>query len=371
MRCLKSIPRLLCILILALPVGADRASDHVIVISIDGFARYHFDDPQLRIPTIRALASEGVLAERSETVFPSVTHPSHTTIATGCMPRKHGVVGNKVYDRMEDERFHVTDRPKSEIVNVPTILDAAKASGLSTASFYWPETYKDASSDYNLPEVFLRDGREVLDAATPPSLPDELRANGIPIDIYTDHKSFYAKPYRDEILTRAAAYVFQTYHPNVLLIHLLTTDSYQHKYGPYGYGAKFSFELTDECVRIMQEAVEASGLADRTTLVVCADHGFLEITREIYPLTIFKRYGILNQIIPHGGGYYRMLNLDPDIDMEVVERALWDIGAMEGMERVIRAKDFHSYGLPAPEEISSRGRHHPRTGAGRADQRRR
>ena len=334
----------------ALKGSAERAADHVIVISIDGFARFHLDDPQLRIPTIRAMAAEGVSADRSETVFPSVTHPSHTTIVTGCMPNRHGVVGNTVLNRETGERYHVTNRPKAEVVMVPTLLDVAKDQGLTTASFFWPETYRDASSDYNLPEVFLRETREMISAATPPGLPDELRENGIPIDIYTDHPSLFAKPYRDEILTRAAAYVFTTYRPNVLLLHILTTDSYQHEYGPNGYGGRFAFEVADHCVQIMRKAVAESGLGERTAFVICADHGFLEVTREIYPLTFFKRHGILDKIQVHGGGFYRMINLSPGIDNAVVERALWDIGAMDGMSTVIRAKDFHKYGLPTPDQ---------------------
>ena len=62
--------------------GADQS--HVVLVSIDGFAAYHLENEKLELPNIRALASEGVWAESGETVFPSVTHPSHATIITGC-----------------------------------------------------------------------------------------------------------------------------------------------------------------------------------------------------------------------------------------------------------------------------------------------
>ncbi len=328
----------------------EPGTEHVILISIDGFARYQYDDPRLRIPNIRELASRGVCADRSETVFPSVTHPSHTTILTGCMPQKHGIVGNNVFNRATGEKFHVTDKPKTEMVKVPTLLDLAKKKGLVTASLYWPETYKDPSSDYNIPEVFIDDGAEVLKTATPASLPQELRDNDIPIDIYTTHKSSISKAYRDEILTQAAAYVFKTYKPNLLVIHILATDSWQHKYGPHGYGARFALEVSDECVEILREAVDEAGLESKTTFVVCSDHGFLEIRRELRPLIVLKEAGLLDKVKVHGGGFYRMLNFDPSIDKGQLEKCLKEISELDGMQRIVRPEEYHALGLPEPDE---------------------
>ena len=44
------------------------------------------------LPNIRALIHVGVWADSSESVFPSITNPNHTTLITGMMPRKHGVL---------------------------------------------------------------------------------------------------------------------------------------------------------------------------------------------------------------------------------------------------------------------------------------
>jgi len=184
--------------------GVPQDSEHVILISIDGFAAYHLDDPSLDLPNIRALAASGIQADSSETVFPSVTHPSHTTLVTGVMPRKHGVVNNTVTDRRTGQRFHITSLPRQESVLVPTIFDVVKAAGGTTASFFWPETKDDPAIDVNIAEVFHPEGG-ADPAAVTPGLLDELRQAGVPIDTYYD---FYDNPYGhgagDIALTEAA-----------------------------------------------------------------------------------------------------------------------------------------------------------------------
>src|SRR5262245_53633330 len=85
--------------------GSSRADRHVVLISIAGFAAYHLADPSIDLPNIRTLAKAGVAADSSETVFPSVTHPSHTTLITGVTPRRHGVVDNTVTNRRTGQSF--------------------------------------------------------------------------------------------------------------------------------------------------------------------------------------------------------------------------------------------------------------------------
>jgi hypothetical protein len=58
---------------------ASARDNHVVLVSVDGLAAYHLEDGALELPSIRALIRGGVWAASAETVFPSVTHPSHTT----------------------------------------------------------------------------------------------------------------------------------------------------------------------------------------------------------------------------------------------------------------------------------------------------
>src|SRR5829696_5577201 len=73
----------------------------VVMISIDGLMPETYLDPDrlgLRVPTLRALHARGAFARGVESVFPTVTYPSHTTIVTGVPPSVHGIVTNRPPD---------------------------------------------------------------------------------------------------------------------------------------------------------------------------------------------------------------------------------------------------------------------------------
>jgi predicted AlkP superfamily pyrophosphatase or phosphodiesterase len=250
---------------------------HVILVTIDGFANFHLKNPALDLPVIRALAKAGVEAKSGETVFPSVTHPSHTTLVTGVRPVRHGVVANRLVNRLTGERLHVTNRPRTEMVKVPTLFDAARRAGLFTASFYWPETKDDPSIDFNVPEVFTPESRADI-GAVPRAVLDELRGAGVPID---DYYRYYGDSFlmgtSDAVLAQAAAHVIRTRRPGLLAIHLLLTDEVQHELGPSHYRSLAALSAADHAVGRLVEAVREAGIGDRTTFVVTADHGFATV----------------------------------------------------------------------------------------------
>ena len=128
--------RLVTLLIFVLPMESVAQSNHVILITVDGLAAYHLSDQSLEIPNLRDLISQGAMAESSETVFPSVTHPSPTTLVTGKLPIERGVLNNKMRNRVTRETYHVTNQKRVESVKVPTLFDAAKKHGLTTAAFF-------------------------------------------------------------------------------------------------------------------------------------------------------------------------------------------------------------------------------------------
>src|ERR1041385_2182800 len=95
-------------------------SDRIVVmISVDGLAADYRDDPKAEMPTIRALAKEGARARSMRAVTPTVTWPNHTTLVTGVMPARHGVVGNNYFDRASGKKGTLISDPiydKEEIV---------------------------------------------------------------------------------------------------------------------------------------------------------------------------------------------------------------------------------------------------------------
>src|SRR6266545_3767429 len=130
---------ILLLLVSAAFAQAPAKDAHVVVISIDGFPAFAFDDPRLPTPTLRRLAAEGAMAKRMQTVNPTVTWPNHTSIVTGVTPEKHGVLYNGMLIRQGTDKPPRIDpwRDKAEMVRVPTVYDLAYRAGLTTAQVDW------------------------------------------------------------------------------------------------------------------------------------------------------------------------------------------------------------------------------------------
>jgi len=138
------------------PASAAEKERHVIVVSLDGLAAYPVDDPNVPLPTIRKLAHQDAIVDGGMTVSnPSVTWPNHTTLVTGVRPEKHGVLANGVLVRGGIGIPTKVDpnRDQSDLVQMPTIVDAAHAAGLTTAEIDWPCTRGSNSLDDFFPDV--------------------------------------------------------------------------------------------------------------------------------------------------------------------------------------------------------------------------
>jgi predicted AlkP superfamily pyrophosphatase or phosphodiesterase len=339
----------LFLLLLCLPAGA---AEHVVLVSVDGFAAYHLLNYQLELPNMRKLIREGAWAASSETVFPSVTHPSHTTILTGVEPRLHGVLSNGLTNRETGETFHPTNKARKQIVKVPTLFDGAKNKGLATASFFWPETKEDPSVDFNLPEVFTDDHKGEK-AAVPTAVLEELRKAGVPIDLYFQWFGSERMPAADMILAEAAAYTIKKHKPGLLAIHILATDEAQHAYGPHSYQAQAAISNADACVGKLMEAVEEAGLKDSTTFIVTADHGFHSVEYELNIRPAFEKAGLLDKIDLGGGGWTAHIVRKAGFssgDQAKLDAALAELAKHPRINRIVRPEDLHALGLPRYEE---------------------
>jgi predicted AlkP superfamily pyrophosphatase or phosphodiesterase len=345
---------LLSILLAAFALAATPAqaptSRHVILITIDGFAAYHLADKSIDLPNIRALATAGAVAESSETVFPSVTHPSHTTLVTGVTPRKHGVVDNNVTERRTGKTFHITNLPHRESVKVPTLFDAVRTAGRQSASFYWPETKDDPAIDFNIAEVFTAAGSADPTAVTP-GLFDELRGAGVPIDSYY---AFYGDPFAqgagDLALTQAAAHIFRRHKPAWTAIHLLVTDEVQHAFGPAHYLSHAALTTADHCVGEIRRVVEEAGLSADTTIVVAADHGFITVEDEMNVAPLVASPELDGRVRWTASSWYlfaeKTTQFDAGRDGPAFDRVLSRLAATKGIARVIRPEDFRALGIP-------------------------
>lgn len=82
------------------PLGSHRNKDaqqHVVLISLDGFRH---DYIELHDATnLKRIAKNGVRADAMTPVYPANTFPNHISLVTGLLPKHHGIVNNRFYDK--------------------------------------------------------------------------------------------------------------------------------------------------------------------------------------------------------------------------------------------------------------------------------
>jgi hypothetical protein len=105
------------------PVFANHVTEHVIIISVDGLRADAL--ARLAPPAITRLAREGAVSVTAQTIEPSLTLPSHTSMLTGTEPSVHGITWNTDLTSV-----------RGRALEVPTVFAIAKARGLRTAAFF-------------------------------------------------------------------------------------------------------------------------------------------------------------------------------------------------------------------------------------------
>ena len=331
-------------------------SNHVVVISLDGFPGWAMEDPYLPVPTLRRLAASGASARTMRPVDPTVTWANHTSMITGVTPGQHGVIFNGLLIRKPGVAPVVEPwRDKQELVHGRTLYDAAHEKGLTTAQVDWVAILNAPSITWEFPER--------------PDPKGGIAQEAVKAGILTqaDLEGFASKNilWRDRIWTMAAAHIIRQHRPNLMLFHLLNLDSTQHRYGPRTPAAMAAMALLDTQVATILQAVQDAGIGPRTTVFVVSDHGFKTVKRQIRPNAIFAKEGLLKadggkvasaQVysVPEGGSALVYVTV-PDEGGALLAKAKAVLAGVEGIDRVVEAPEFSKYGLPAPTATGQMG----------------
>lgn len=332
--------------------GGDR-NRHVVVISLDAFPAYALRDPNIPLPVLRKLISEGGFAEGLKPVNPTVTWPNHTSLITGVNAARHGVIYNGLPVRAEGKPMRVEPWiDKNELVQARTVYDAAHDAGLTTAEVDWVAIHHAASVNWSFAEVPNADGtveREMVDGGFVTG--EEIRAfSKGPITL------------KDEIWTRAAVHIIEKHRPNLLLMHLLTTDSVQHQYGAKSLAANTALILADRQIQRVLDAIDRAGIRDQTTVLVVSDHGFKTYQHLIRPNALLRQRGLLRDrdgqidcdawVVAEGGT--AMAYVTRESARETALKVLSGmVGTVPGIDKVILPSSFAEYGYP---KVTNQGR---------------
>ena len=168
----------------------------VVVISLDAFGAGSLKDPELPAPTLHALMRQGAHAVSMQPINPTITWPNHTSMVTGVDASRHHVLVNGLIVNQRQATPPRIDMkaPKSELVAVPTVYDAAHAAGLTTAEVDWVAIMDAPTIDWRFPENPDPDG----------AVEQELVRDGA---VTRDELVHFGRPsqaWRDLVYTRAA-----------------------------------------------------------------------------------------------------------------------------------------------------------------------
>jgi predicted AlkP superfamily pyrophosphatase or phosphodiesterase len=321
-----------------------KPSSHVVIVSLDGFPASALADLDQPLPSIRRLARDGAMAAAMRPVNPTVTWPNHTSIVTGVGPDAHTVLYNGQARRAgAGQPVTIEARvPKDELVRGTTLYDAAFDAGLTTAEVDWVAIDKARTITWSFPEWGSTGGpleREMVEDGRIAA--DELaRFEQAPIT------------FKDELWLRVAEYLLEKKQPNLTLVHLLTTDSVQHRHGPDDVGASAALALADAAVARLVEAVRRGGTLERTTFFVVSDHGFRRFTRSIHPNAVLARRGLAGVGWSLSEGGTAMLFVTAAGDTAAHAAAMRAaLAGVEGVARILGPSEFAAEGYPQPSAV--------------------
>ena len=269
-----------------------RVADHVVLITIDGFRPAVYLDSEregVSIPNLKALLKAGSAADGVVVAYPSMTYPSHTSLVTGVSPARHGIVSNTIFDPLNGSRLWYYE---NSAVKVPSIWDVAAKNGIRTAGVSWPVSV-GARMDILYPESNQAPTDSTwLARARKDSTP------GLVDAVVSDLGGFGERDNidpvkRDRFAAATAARILRTERPNLMVVHLMETDSAQHASGPGSPQARAAYERVDAHIGAIIQATEDAGLRARTAFVITGDHGFSRVHSLFQPSVALREAGLL------------------------------------------------------------------------------
>jgi predicted AlkP superfamily pyrophosphatase or phosphodiesterase len=237
----------IAILAFALSAAAPPHST-LLLISLDGWrSDYH---TKTRVPNLRGLMDRGVRAEGLIASFPTKTFPNHYTLVTGLYPGHHGVVGNAMRDPRTGRVFTMSKR---EEVSDPMwwggepIWTTVQRAGGRSAAMFWPGS--EAPIDGVRPSLWMPYRHE---------MPNDERVDRV--------LSWLDLPARER--------------PSFLTLYFSDVDGAGHSFGPNSAELVRALEVVDASLGRLLGGLERRGIADSVNIIVTADHGMAETSRQ-------------------------------------------------------------------------------------------
>lgn len=236
------------------PPGNPRV-DRVILISVDGLRPDAID--AAGAATIRSLIERGAYCARAQTIRPSITLPSHTSMLTGLDYRRHGIGWNTY---------------RSGYIVHPTVFSVASQVGKRSAMLFSKEKFHFLANPNCVSWIYgpptpakVPAGEDDCDVE---ELKRTLKRDGAPGPAPRGDPSTTA-----ETIGRAFAKAWPVQQWPLTFIHFREADEAGHRLGWMSPDYIQAVKSIDQALGTIVAAIEKSGGFDRTALILSADHG--------------------------------------------------------------------------------------------------
>lgn len=258
----------------------------LLVISID--AMISEDIPRLlAMPSLQRLGNRVAIVRDLAPVYPALTYPCHVSILTGAYPDRHGVYQN--------ERFRWGERGDwlwwGSQIKVDTMLDVARANGLTTGAVCWPVTC-GSPIDYNLGEIWASEPGQDEEALftranSPAAMPIYRRYRHLLDGMRTPGLDLYAARAARDILIEAT--------PDLLVVHFSYLDHQRHQKGVQTPTLAPAFAFINDRLEEVLGALESTGALDVYDVAFLGDHGQMDTHTVFYLNRLFQAEGLLHK----------------------------------------------------------------------------
>lgn len=238
------------------------------------------------MPTLRALARRGVVAEATRTVAPASAYPAHTTLVTGRTPAGHGVPADRRLGQRGVRRARYSD---ASHVRGDTLWQLAASDGVPVAALDWPATL-GAAIPLLLPDVVPVRRGETWKGLLAGSATPWVRAA---VERHADPALGAPGPARDALLVDLSCQILSAPRPPaLLLLRLSQTEPALLGAGPYGDAARAAFTQVDAELGRLLGCLADGGRMD-AALVVVGDRVPLPVHTTIHPNTALADAGLI------------------------------------------------------------------------------
>lgn len=218
------------------------------------------------LPNFGLFLKEAALCPHVNSTCPSITYPAHTSIVTGRMPKNHGIINNT---KMQPGRERADWVYQRKYIKSPTLYDAAKKKGMSTAALLWPVVGR-SGMDYYVPEVMVtrRWQTQVLVNAVNGPVRYQLELNRR----FGHLRDGIRQPALDHFIQACALYTIRKYNPDLFLLHLTDVDTNRHIYGVHHPKVTEALRRHDDRLGEIMTALSETGDMNDTCVIALGDH---------------------------------------------------------------------------------------------------